>query len=68
MFELLARLSHPSGASLNVLKVLIVEDDMFVSWGLESALAERGHHVCAIARSVNFPVDVEPKVTGPAGS
>ena len=24
---------------------------MFVSWGLESALAERGHHVCAIAQS-----------------
>ena len=48
---MLARLSHPSCASLKVLKVLIVEDDMFVSWGLESALAERGHHVCAIAQS-----------------
>jgi DNA-binding NarL/FixJ family response regulator len=43
--------SNPSRASLKVLKVLIVEDEMFVSWGLEAALAERGHHVCAIAQS-----------------
>ncbi|WP_068876254.1 MULTISPECIES: response regulator [unclassified Phenylobacterium] len=38
-------------AAFKVLKVLIVEDEMFVSWGLEAALAERGHHVCAIAQS-----------------
>jgi DNA-binding NarL/FixJ family response regulator len=42
---------NPSRAPLKVLKVLIVEDEMFVSWGLEAALAERGHHVCAIAQS-----------------
>lgn len=30
------------------------------------AVHERAHHVCAIARSVNFTVDVEPSVTGPA--
>jgi organic hydroperoxide reductase OsmC/OhrA len=27
------------------------------------AIHERAHHVCAIARSVNFTVDVEPAVT-----
>jgi organic hydroperoxide reductase OsmC/OhrA len=32
------------------------------------ALHEKAHHVCAIARSVNFAVEVEPKVTGPAGT
>lgn len=35
-----------------VLKVLVVEDEMFVSWGLEAALVERGHLVCGIAQSV----------------
>lgn len=34
-----------------VLKVLIVEDEMFVSWGLEAALVERGYVVCGIAQS-----------------
>ena len=33
------------------LKVLIVEDEMFVSWGLEAALVEHGHIVCGIAQS-----------------
>jgi len=34
-----------------LLKVLIVEDEMFVSWGLEAALVEHGHVVCGIAQS-----------------
>jgi CheY-like chemotaxis protein len=33
------------------LKVLIVEDEMFVSWGLEAALSDRGYRVCDIAQS-----------------
>lgn len=36
-----------------VLKVLIVEDEMFVSWGLEAALVEHGHIVCGIAQSAD---------------
>ncbi|MCX7585313.1 response regulator [Phenylobacterium sp. 58.2.17] len=31
--------------------MLIVEDEMFVSWGLEAALVEHGHIVCGIAQS-----------------
>lgn len=45
--------ADPSHPSLKVLRVLIVEDEMFISWGLEAALAERGHHVCAIAQSAD---------------
>jgi DNA-binding NarL/FixJ family response regulator len=35
----------------SVLKILIVEDEMFVSWGLEAALTEQGFRVCEIAQS-----------------
>ena len=31
------------------------------------AIHQRAHHVCALARSVNFQVDVEPSVAGAAG-
>ena len=33
-----------------------------------AALHQKAHHVCAIARSVNFTVDVEPSVAGASTS
>jgi DNA-binding NarL/FixJ family response regulator len=33
------------------LKVLIVEDECLVSWGLETVMRERGHQVCGLAQS-----------------
>jgi DNA-binding NarL/FixJ family response regulator len=38
------------------LKVLIVEDEIFVGWGLESALREHGHEVCGVAESASEAV------------
>jgi DNA-binding NarL/FixJ family response regulator len=38
---------------VNPLKVLIVEDEIFVGWGLESALREHGHEVCGVAESAS---------------
>jgi DNA-binding NarL/FixJ family response regulator len=35
------------------LKVLIVEDEILVGWGLESALREQGHEVCGLVESAD---------------
>jgi DNA-binding NarL/FixJ family response regulator len=38
------------------MKILIVEDEMFVSWGLESALVDRGYCVCGVAQTAEEAV------------
>lgn len=44
-----------------VLKILIVEDEMFVSWGLEAALTEQGFRVCEIAQSAAEALEMAEK-------
>jgi DNA-binding NarL/FixJ family response regulator len=39
-----------------MMKILIVEDEMFVSWGLESALVDRGYRVCGVAQTAEEAV------------
>lgn len=44
------------------LKVMIVEDEMFIGWGLESALTARGYEVCGTAESEAEAVDMAERL------